>query len=323
MFWYFIKRILLIIPIVLAIILVIFILLYALPGSSPRNLESYKDGDVLDSVFKFFNLSDSFFTKYIRYCYEVFTGLNFGSSSQNSLNVQDELRQRVNLTLTLSGLSLAATLLLGIPAGIYAAVHQNKWQDNIITFFTVLLSSIPIYILALMMVLLFSLALGWLPSFGFREPTSLILPTVSLSVGGIAAVARMTRSSMLSVLDQQYITTLRSKGLKERSVVYCHALKNLLVPVISVLNTLAAQLLCGALVVERFFSIPGVGFYLVESISKRNSNALLGSTVIIAIMLSLVSVIADILYAFVNPQFKLQYTKGSFAKPGKSGEYEI
>lgn len=308
---YFIKRALLIIPIILVVILIMFLLLYALPGTNTRQLSSYGGGDVLDSVFKFLNVGDNIATKYVRYCFNVFTKFEFGDSSAFDMPITRELGYRLKLTLLLAGLGLAATLLFGIPAGVFAAVHQGRWQDNAITFFTVLFSSIPSYALGLLLCLFFALKLGWLPPFGFTGPANLILPTITISAGGIASVARMTRSSMVTVLDQQYIMTLRSKGLRERIVVYGHALKNSLIPVVAVISGLVAQLLCGALIVEIFFSIPGLGSYLVNSISTRDSAQLLGCTVLIAFMLSVVSVLTDMLYAFVNPQFKVQFIKGA------------
>ena len=317
MIQYFTKRVLMIVPIVLAVILIMFILLYALPGTNPRALSSFGGGDALDSVFETLKLGDNLFTKYIRYCYNALTKFDFGTSAKSGPGMNFELSFRLKRTLLLTGLGLTATLLIGIPAGICAAVHKDKWQDNAITFFSVLFSSVPNYCLALLLVIFAVMKLKIPPSFGFQQPSALILPTITISVGGIAITTRMTRSSMLSVLDQQYIMALRSKGLRERAVIYIHALKNSLIPVIAVLSELTGQLLCGAMVVERFFNIPGIGAYLVTAISSRDSYAILGGTVLISLILSVVSVATDIIYVLVNPDIRLHYTRGLFKKSGK------
>ncbi|MDR0838422.1 MAG: ABC transporter permease [Oscillospiraceae bacterium] len=299
-----------IIPIILGVVFVIFLLLYAIPSGGLNMFPSAGKGDALDALFKLLHAGNNFFTKYLRYCYNVFILHDFGRASGNSLKIIGELVMRTKLTLLLTGLGLAATLIIGVPIGIFSAVHQNKWQDNVIMFLVTLFSSIPNYCLAIILCIVFVLKLRVLPLIGFAGPIYFVLPTMTLSAGGIASVTKMTRASMLEVLDQQYVTALRSKGLKERAVVYFHALKNALVPIVSVLGTLTTQMLCGAVVVEHFFSIPGLGSYLLRSVNSRDVTSLLGCSVIIAFMLAALSVITDILYVFVDPQIKQQYTKG-------------
>ncbi len=306
MLWYFTKRILHIFLIVLVVVFIVFLLLYFLPGTDTSQFNSREVSDNLNQVLEY--LDGGFFADYIRYCYNLFIKFDLGVSSYKT-QISQQIALRLRPTFLLAGISLAATLIIGIPAGIIAAIHKDKWKDNFITVVTVFVSSIPVFLLALILTLIFALKLKWLPVSGLYDVKSFILPITTLSFGGIAILTKMTRSSMIEVLNKQFITGLRAKGLKEVWVIYCHALKNLLIPVVSVISTLASQLLCGALIVERFFSIPGIGSYMVEAISRRDSAVILGCIVIFTVILSLVAVISDIAYALINPKFRSQYRR--------------
>ena len=311
---YVIKRVLILIPVMLGVIFILFALMYNLTGSSMKYMPIDGGGDALDSVFSFFNIEGNFFSRYLRYCYNVFIRFEFGVSSENSRPVLNALPMRLQLTMLLTFLSTAVTFLIGVPLGIYSAMRKNRWQDNSISFITMLLSSIPNYCLAMILCVVFALRLKLLPLFGFQSPVNFILPVLALAVTGIATLIRITRTSMLEVLDEQYITALRSKGLKERMVIFRHALKNAIVPVVSVLGTIVAQLLCGSIVIESFFSIPGLGAYMLKSVSSRDHFALLGCTVFLTAMLLIVSLLSDIAYALVDPQIRQQYSRASARK---------
>ena len=309
---YIVKRVLLIYLIVLVIIFILFLLLYALPASLVRSMPIYGGGDALDSVFSFFNAGDNFFTKYIRYCYNVIVRFNFGYTVSSSRRLAMELSARLRTTLTILACGVGATLLIGVPLGAYSAVHKNSKRDRIINVVTLFFSAIPSYTIAFLLVVIFSLYLGLVPVLSsYASPVAYFLPTLTITLGGVALISRTTRTSMLEILEQPFITALRSKGLKERHVVYRHAFKSALITILSVLGGLIAQMLCGTFVVELFFNVPGLGSYMLRSVGFRDHIEMLGCTVIMAIVLATTNIIADVAYTFVNPQIRLRYTRGS------------
>ena len=311
---YVVKRVLILIPVMLGVIFLLFTLMYNLLGSSMRFMPIDGGGDALDSFFSLVNMNANFFSRYLRYCYNAFIHFEFGVSSANSLPVMNALPMRIRFTATLTFVSAAVTFIIGIPLGIYSAMRKNRWQDNAVSFITMLLSAIPNYCLAMILCVFFAMRLRILPLFGFQTPVHFILPIFALSVTGIASLIRITRASMLEIFDEQYITALRSKGLKERLVVFRHALKNAMVPIVSVIGNILAQLLCGSLVIENFFSIPGLGMYMLRSVSARDHFELLGCTVFLTAMLLVVSLFSDIAYAFLDPQIRQQYSGNSARK---------
>jgi peptide/nickel transport system permease protein len=311
---YIIKRILMIIPIVLGVIFVIFVMLYFLAGSSIRQMPISGDGDFLDSIFTFFNAGDNFVTKYIRYCWNILIKLDFGRSGNFGVSLARELRYRIRNTLFLLGSGVGVMLIVGIPTGVCAAVRKNRPGDRIINIATLLFSAIPGFSTAFFLTLVFAVYLKIMPVLiSYTSPKAFLLPALTIALGGVASIARMVRASMIETLEQPYIIALRSKGLNETGVVYRHALKNALVPVVAVLGGLVSRLLLGTLVVEHFFSVPGLGSLMMTSVGMRDHNTILGCTAILTVILTATNIATDILYAFINPQIKLMYAAKSAA----------
>ena len=309
---YIAKRIIMIIPIILCVTLILFFLISLLAGANIGQMPIYGGGDSLDSVFSFFNASENLFTRYIRYCYNLFVHFDFGISKTSGLKLMREIPYRVRNTVLLLACSVGITLIVGIPLGVYAAVRKNRWGDRLVNVISLLFSSIPSYSLAFVIALLFAVYLRLVPVIStYKSPVAFFMPTLTVSLGGIASIARMTRTSMLEVLGQPYIEALRSKGLKEADVVYRHALKNALIPIASALGGLISQLLCGTFVVEHFFNLPGLGSYILRSVSSRDHFEVLGCTVILTIMLAITNIATDIIYMFINPQIKRRYSQPS------------
>jgi peptide/nickel transport system permease protein len=314
-----------IIPIVLGVILILFVLLYFLAGSSIRQMPIFGGGDALDKIFTFFGADDNFITKYIRYCYNILFKLDFGRAGDIGFNVTRELKYRIRNTLLLLGSGVGATLLIGIPAGAYAAIHKNRIGDRVINLVTLLFSSIPNFSVAFFLTLFFAVYLRILPVLiSYTSPKAFIMPALTIALGGVASIARMTRASMLETLEQPYIIALRSKGLREADVVYRHAMKNALVPIVSALGGLVSQLLLGTLVVEHFFSVPGLGSLMMTSVGMRDHNTILGCAAILTIILTVTNIITDILYAFINPQIRLLYAgkRAAYREKGRRNEDE-
>ncbi|NMA24088.1 MAG: ABC transporter permease [Clostridiales bacterium] len=315
---YIIRRILLIIPAVLAILFILYSLIYFLPASRMPMMPIQRGGDALDSFFTAINAPDNFLTKFIRYIYNIVVYQDFGRSTSTRAGLISDISYRIQNTLFLLLSGVGVTMIAGIPIGIYAALRKGRAGDRVVSAVSLFLSAIPPYSIAMILALVICVYLRLLPVVqSYRNPEAYILPAVTIALGGIASVARMTRSSMLDVLEQPFITTLRSKGLRERSVICKHALKNALLPIISTLGGFIAQLLCGTLVVEHFFNVPGLGGFMLTSLSFRDHFEILGCAVILTIILMFMNLASDILYACVNPKIRLRYAGNTRARKRK------
>jgi len=307
---YIIKRTLLFIPAILVILFILYTLIYFLPGSRMAMMPISRGGDALDSLFTSISAPDNFFTKFFRYIYNIIAHRDFGRSTPSSAGLMSDIAYRIKNTLLLLLTGVGATIVVGVPLGIYAALRKGRAADRVVSVITVFLSALPPYTVAIVLAIVICVRLSLLPvTHVASDPKAYILPTVTIALGGIASVARMARSSMLEVLEQPYITALRSKGLPERSVILKHALKNAMIPVISALGGLIAQLLCGTFVVENFFMVPGLGSFMLNSLSVRDHFEILGCAVILIIILMCMNLVSDILYGFVNPKIRLRYAE--------------
>jgi peptide/nickel transport system permease protein len=219
----------------------------------------------------------------------------------------DELLQRIPYTIMLAVAASAIMILVAIPLGVIAALKQNSLFDSASMAFCLMGVAMPPFWLGLLLMLLFSVKLDWVPSSGAETWTCLILPALTQCVAGMASVGRVTRSSMLEVIRQDYIRTARAKGQTEKVVIYKHALKNALIPVITVLGLQFGAGLGGAVVTETVFSIPGLGKLMVDAINARNYPMVQGGVLVIACVFTLVNLAVDVLYAYLDPRIKSQY----------------
>ena len=210
-------------------------------------------------------------------------------------------------TLKLSALAMLIAILVGLPCGILSAIKQYSLFDTVTMIFAMIGLSMPVFWLGLLLILLFSVHLRWLPSSGFGTFKATILPAVSLSAQAISKVTRMTRSSMLEVIRADYIRTARAKGQKEFVVIWVHALHNALIPVVTLCGLQFGHLLAGAILTESIFAIPGVGRLMVSSIMQRDYPMVQGGVLFIAIAFSIVNLLVDLVYAYIDPRIKAQY----------------
>lgn len=301
------QRLLQMIPILLVVAILIFALLEALPGdpvkimlgdtATPVQIEEERERLGLNepAYVRFFD----FITKAVR--------LDFGESLFTGLSVGTELKERFPRTLALSLVSIAITVIIGIPVGIWCAVKAGKLADKIWLFITLLANSMPSFWLSMLLVLLFSKTLGWLPSSGFGGIEFYILPAIATSMGSLASIARQTRGSMLEVIRMDYITTAKSKGISQREIILKHALPNALIPIITVIGAQFSFLLGGTTIVESVFSLPGIGLYILNGINNRDFPIVRGGVLLIAVTFSVLMLIIDIIYAFADPRIKAQY----------------
>ena len=219
-----------------------------------------------------------------------------------------EIGSRVGSTIRLAISSTIVAICLGIPLGIISAIKQYSVFDHITMVFALIGLSMPVFWLGLLMILLFSVKLGWFPSSGFSGFKHMVLPALALGAQSVAVLTRMTRSSMLETIRQDYIRTARAKGQKEKIVIFKHALGNSLIPVITVVGIQFGQLMGGAVMTEIIFSIPGIGRLMIDSIKLRDAPVVLGCVLFVAVTFAIVNLIVDILYTYVDPRIKTQYT---------------
>ncbi len=222
----------------------------------------------------------------------------------------DSILARFPNTLFLAVLSMCVSALLGVTLGIVSAVKQYQAIDRVLVVTALIFASIPGFWLGLMLLLLFSLKLGWLPSFGAGSLKNFILPTVTVSLTSAAGLLRLTRASMLETVRQEYIRTARAKGAPEKLVIYKHALRNALIPVVTTMGTSFGASLGGAIIAETVFAMPGMGTLLTTAIRQKDIPMVMGATLFLAFLFSLVILLVDILYAFIDPRIKAKYQNG-------------
>jgi peptide/nickel transport system permease protein len=232
---------------------------------------------------------------------------DFGTSFMTKRPVFAEMILRMPYTLKLVSISLGVAVLAGIPLGVYAATHHNTWKDNGAMFISLFFVSMPVFWFALLLIRFFGVELRWFPLSGIDTWQSWVMPIVATSLGFVATIARQTRSNMLEVIRQDYIVTAKAKGLPEQKVIYRHALKNAMIPVIMVIGNMFGLLIGGALITEVIFGIPGLGQYTIAGLTGRDYPVIQGSVFILSVMFSLVILIVDVVFAIVDPRIRSQY----------------
>lgn len=307
MYKYIIKRILMLIPTLLGVTFVIFYITYITPGDAAvMILGEGTSAEALEELREELGLNDPFLVRYFNYVIDVAQG-DFGTSYLTRRGVADEIFARFPTTLLLAFYGTILSVIIGVPLGILSATKQYTVFDTSATAFGLLAVSIPNFWLGLMLILLFALNLGWLPPSGVATPTAWILPILTLGTGSAALVMRITRSSMLEVIRQDYIRTARAKGQKESKIIWNHALRNALLPVVTAVGLDFGMLLGGAVLTETIYAIPGLGRFMVDSIRNRDLPTIQGGVLFLAFAFSVVNMLVDILYAYIDPRVKSQY----------------
>ena len=304
---YIVRRVLFLIPVLLGVAFCVFTLLYLTPGDPARMVL----GDMAtDEAIKEFRdkegLNDPYLVQFGNYVWKAING-DIGRSYSSRRPVMKELLTAFPYTLKLSAFAMIIAILIGIPCGIISAIKQYSWFDTITMIFAMVGLSMPVFWLGLLLILLFSVHLRWLPSSGFSTFKAMILPSVALAAQSISMVTRMTRSSMLEVVRADYIRTARAKGQKESVVIWVHALRNALIPVVTLCGLQFGSLLSGAILTETVFSIPGIGRLVVESIKMRDFPVVQGGVLYIAVVYCIMNLVVDLLYAWVDPRIKAKY----------------
>jgi ABC-type dipeptide/oligopeptide/nickel transport system permease component len=301
---YILKRLAMLIPVLFGVTIVSFSLLQIVPGD-PAVLLAGEDAnpDFIEAVRKEYGFDQPLYVQYFRFISHAVQG-DFGISIRNREPVINLLKQRFAFTVQLSFLSILIAAFIGLIAGVISATRQYSIFDNLSMVGALFGISMPIFWLGLLLMLVFSVYLGWFPAGGSGGLKHLILPAIALGAASAAVIARMTRASMLEVVRQDYIRTARANGLREWVVIYKHALKNAMIPVITVFGLEFGYMLGGAVLTETVFSLPGVGRLMVEGIFQRDYAVVQGSMLLVAATFVLVNLLTDIAYAFFDPKIR-------------------
>lgn len=306
---YIAKRLLVLIPVILGVTFIIFSIMAMTPSSPGRLIlgiqASEEDVAKMDHDLGY---DRPFLVRFANYVTDAVRG-DFGKSYLTSRPVVEEISNRFPTTFRLAVLSVVTSILIGVPLGILSAVKQYSSIDLISTVTAMFMASVPGFWLGLMMMLLFSLKLGWLPVSGSGTVAHYILPTLTLAIPSSASLLRLTRSTMLETIRQDYIRTARAKGVKEGHVIFRHALKNALLPLITSVGMHFGGLLGGTVLIESVFSFPGLGSRMLEAIRDKDIPMVTGCTVFLAVLFCLIMLLVDLLYAYVDPRVKAQYSK--------------
>ena len=301
---YISKRIIYLIPVLIGIVFLVFTIMYFSPGDPAKLILGDRAPEEQVAALRHeLGLDLPYYQQLFNYIKNAIHG-DFGNSYQLRMPVWDIIKLRFPLTLQLTTFTMLIAVLIGVPVGILSAVKQYSVIDALSVIFALLMASIPAFWLGMLLMLLFSLNLGLLPSSGYEGVKWLILPSITLGFINCATIMRMTRSSMLEVVRQDFIRTARAKGATEKRVVFRHALKNAIIPVITVVGTAFGSSLGGAVVTETVFGLPGMGTQIITAIRQKDNPVVLASVIVIALAFSLVNLIVDILYTYVDPRIR-------------------
>ena len=315
---YIIKRILWMIPVLLGVILVIFTINYISPGDPVvTQLGSNYTQEQYDAKAAEMGLDRPFIVQFVDYVVGIVTEFDFGTSYQTARPVSEMISERFMNTLLLGIYGTLLTIVIALPLGILAGVYQYSALDYVVVIGSVIFASIPSFWLALMSIIVFSLNLGWFPASGLESWKSWILPVACIGLGPVASVVRTMRSSMLEVIRQDYITTAKAKGLKKGRIITHHAIKNAMIPVITVIGMQAGMIMGGSILIETIFNIPGLGTLMNTAISGKDYPVIEGCVIVLSISVSIINLIVDIAYAYIDPRIKSQYVGESKRRKAK------
>ncbi len=299
---YIAKRILLAIVSIWIITMITFFAMNAIPGG-PFNKEKATDPKVIAELEARYNLDKPLGTQYVLYMNNLLHG-DWGMSLKTGRPIWDDMIAKFSVSAKLGGRAAIIAIIIGIILGAIAALTRNRLPDRLIIFFTTLGTAMPSFVLATLLLLVFCLKLGWFPVFSSSDP-NYTLPVIALAVYPMAYITRLTKTSMLDALNQDYVRTARAKGVSKVKVIFLHALRNALIPVITYVGPMVAYILTGSMVVENIFTIGGLGSTFVTSITNRDYTTIMAVTIFLAILMVIANLLTDIVYKFVDPRIKL------------------
>lgn len=287
-----------------AIITLTFFLMHAVPGG-PFVSERMLAPEIAAALNAKYGLDLPIWQQYLNYLVRILSFDLGPSFKYPGVSINSMIAAGLPVTLQTGLLAVICVVALGVPLGITAALNRNRWPDTTVMFIATLGVAIPSYVIATISIYVFALRLGWVPTFGLDDWRGYFLPVFALSGFWISFVSRLTRSSLLETLDQDYMTTARAKGLRKGQILFKHGLRNSLLPVVTVLGPVVANLITGSFVIEQIFALPGIGRQFVLSITNRDYTAIMGITIFYAAVLMVMILIVDLLYVWLDPRIKL------------------
>jgi oligopeptide transport system permease protein len=300
---YLTRRILWIIPVLFAVSVITFVLMHAVPGG-PWDQEKRLPAAVVTRLNAEYGLDQPLVVQYVNWATDFVTGDLGPSYRFQDRRVDDIVADGLLTTVQLGIMAFILAVVVGIPLGVLAALGHNRWPDYLSTSLSIVGISTPSFVLAILLIVVFSVHLGWFPTGGWKGPQYWVLPTIALAGFPIAVIARYTRASMLEVTRKDYIRTAHSKGLRGNAVVSRHMIRNALIPVVTILGPTLAFLVTGSFIIERIFNIPGVGQFYLNSITTRDYSLLMAMTVLYAFTVAFLNVVVDVLYAYIDPRIR-------------------
>lgn len=306
MFAYMSKRLILTVGTLVGVSILVFLTMHLAPGD-PAHLVAGMDAppETIELIRKDLGLDRPLSVQYLSFMKRILHG-DFGRSLHSKTRISEQIRTRLPLTIKLALLSMVFGLVLGLITGMISATHHRSWFDNLSMIIAMVGTSMPIFWIGLLLMLFFSIRLDWLPILAKNDWRMWVLPTVALGTGPAGLISRLTRSSMLEVLGEDYVRTARSKGLSERVVVYKHALRNAMVPVVTTVGVQLGTLLAGSVITETVFGIPGLGEMMISGIMNRDFPMVQGPLLIIAVGFMLINLMTDLLYCVIDPTIRLR-----------------
>lgn len=299
---YVVKRVLLAVVTMFLICFITFFAMNAIPGG-PFNGEKAKSEAVMQALNARYGLDKPVEEQFINYMKNLFHG-DFGVSLKTGRSISQTIFESFRISARLGLMAVVVALIFGIVLGCIAALCRNRWPDHIIIFFVTLFTAMPSFVAASLLLLVFCIQLGWVPVWSTSNP-NYVLPVIALSLSPMAYITRLTKTSMLDVLGQDYVRTARAKGVHPWKVIFVHSLRNALIPVITYVGPLIASILTGSLVVEKIFTIGGLGSKFVDSITNRDYPMIMGTTIFLAFIMILMNLISDLVYKLVDPRITL------------------
>ncbi len=302
---YILKRMGMTLLTLLLVVVLVFFLMHAIPGG-PFTAQRELPPEVEAALIAKYNLDESLAVQLLHYIGGLLRGDLGPSFKYPGMSVNDFIREGFPVSAKLGLITVIFVLAASIPLGIVAALKNGKWQDVLTMLLATIGVTIPSFVIATVLMYIFSHRLGWLPAFGLDSPAGYILPVIALGGYSMSFMARLVRSSLLEVLGQDYIRTARAKGLTEYKVVVKHALRNALIPVVTILGPTVAALLTGSFVIEKIFALPGMGKHFVTSITNRDYTTILGITIFYATFLVVMVFVVDMFYVLIDPRIKYE-----------------
>ncbi len=303
---YIVKRILTTIPVLIGVMLVIFIMLSVIPGDPVTvMMKEHVKPELIEKLKESKGLDDPALVRFFRYLWDALHG-DLGVSYKLNRNVTDLIMDAFPHTVKLTVFAALVAWVIGIPAGIFSAIKKNTIIDRLFMSGSLIGVSMPVFWAALLLQYIFAFKLGWVPVSGYRTLSHMILPAIVLGWSSAGTIARLTRSNLLEIMRNDYIRTARAKGLRERAVVVKHALKNAMLPVVTVMAIQVASLLSGAVITETIFGIPGVGRLAVDAIGNRDMPLLQGTVLFTTVLIILGNLVADLLYSVLDPKIRVE-----------------